>query len=125
MHNVLLLLPALLLAAPAAEAQRGIENRCGWIVNPSPGNYWLVDRDARRGWLISAQGGYRARGMDLLPDFTVSEWVESRPDSSYGHGCACMQVRTDPRNRQITRIHSVRQVPIAQCRRDRRLPPPE
>lgn len=120
---LLILLPALALGATAAQAQQKLEQRCGWLVNPTPGNYWLVDRDARRGWVISAQGGYAAVGMDLLPDFSGSQWVAT--NGAYGYGCACMKVRTDRRNRRITRIASVRQVPLAQCRSDRRLPPPE
>jgi len=120
---LLLMLPALLLSAAAADAQRGSELRCGWVVNPTPGNYWLVDRHAPRGWLMSAQGGYAAAGMDLLPDFQSGEWVAT--NGNYGYGCGCLRVRTDRRNRQITRIYSARQVPVAQCRRDRALPKPE
>jgi hypothetical protein len=29
-----------LLAYPAAAR----EQRCGWLVNPTPGNWWLIDR---------------------------------------------------------------------------------
>ncbi len=124
MRRALLLLPALLLTATAAEAQRGSETRCGWLVNPTPGTYWLVDRDTRwnDGWLMSAQGGYRARGMDNVPDMTTNGWVNT--NGNYGYGCACMRVRTDRRNRQITQIYSARPVPLNQCRSDRRLPRP-
>jgi hypothetical protein len=119
MRHALLLLPALLFAAaPAAQAQRGSEQRCGWLSNPTPGNYWL--RDRQREWLLSTQGGYRARGMDNMPDMSTNGWVET--NGSYGYGCACMQVRTDPRNGRITQLYSARPVPLAQCRRDRRLP---
>jgi len=125
MRLALLLLPALLLTATTAEAQRGSETRCGWVVNPTPGNYWLLDRHTRtnNGWLISAQGGYAAVGTDLLPDFSGKEWVKT--NGNYGYGCGCLRVRTDRRNRQITRIYSVAQAPLAQCRRDKALPRPE
>ena len=125
MHRALMLLsPALLLAARAAEAQQGSARRCGWVVNPTPGNHWLVDRDTgwNNGWLISSQGGYQARGIDNMPDMTTRGWVET--NGHYGYGCGCMQVRTDPRNRRITRIYSATPVPLAQCRRDRALPRP-
>jgi hypothetical protein len=118
MRRALLLLPALLLAAPEAQAQRGAEQRCGWLSNPTPGNYWL--RDRQREWLLSAQGGYRARGMDAMPDMTTNGWVET--NGSYGYGCACMKVRTDRRSGRVTQLYSARAVPIAQCRRDRGLP---
>lgn len=123
MRRILLLLPALLLAAPAAQAQaqaaqRGSEQRCGWLSNPTPGNFWLRDRD--REWLLGAQGGYQARGLDNMPDMSTNGWIST--NGNYGYGCACMQVRTDRRNGRITRLYSARPVPLAQCRRDRRLP---
>lgn len=124
-----LLLPALLVTAGAAAASgdsapAGSEKRCGWVVNPTPGNHWLVDRDTRwnTGWLISAQGGYEARGIENMPDMTTAGWVKT--NGNYGYGCGCMQVRTDRRNRQITRIYSAAPAPLSQCRRDRRLPQP-
>lgn len=120
------MLPLLLLAAAAgADAQGRPERRCGWVVNPTPGNWWLVDRDTRwnTGWLISAQGGYEARGTDNLPDMTSRGWV--RTNGNYGYGCGCMTVVTDRRNGQITRIDSAAPAPLAQCRRDRRLPRPQ
>lgn len=118
MRRALLILPALLLAATAAHAQRGSEQRCGWLSNPTPGNYWLTDRSGQ--WILSSQGGYRARGMDNMPDMSTRGWV--RTNGNYGYGCACMQVRTDPRNQRVTQLYSARPVPLAQCRRDRRLP---
>ncbi len=124
MRHALLLLPALLMSAAVADAQPGSERRCGWIVNPTPANFWLVDRDTRwnTGWLISAQGGYQARGTELMPDWSTRGWV--RTNGNYGYGCGCMQVRVDRRNRQITRIYSATAAPLAQCRNDRRLPRP-
>lgn len=118
----LLLVPLLLAATPVADAQpRRLpgENRCGWLVNPTPANFWLVDRDGE--WLIGAQGGYQAPGMDETPDFTSRGWV--RTNGNYGYGCACLRVSTDARTRRITRIHSAQSIPLARCRADRRLPP--
>ena len=37
------------------------EERCGWLENPTPGNWWL--KDARGLWIISAQGGPYAEGV--------------------------------------------------------------
>ena len=118
MRRALLILPALLLTATAASAQPRSEQRCGWYDNPTPGNHWLTD--SSRQWLLGAQGGYQARGMDEMPDLTTSGWVNT--NGNYGYGCACMQVRTDPRNSRITQLYSARAVPLAQCRNDRRLP---
>ena len=104
------------LSASAAAA----ETRCGWILNPTPANWSLQDGQAE--WIISTQGGEEAEGMDKLPDFTEGEWVITN-GSSYGFGCACMEVRTkagDPP--RITRIRSVKQLPLKKCQADGSLP---
>ena len=103
--------------APAAAGTR--EVRCGWIANPTPANWYLFDRQGR--WVISEQGGHRAAGMRILTDLKQSEWVFSNV-GSYGHGCACQTVDTDPRRKTITRLHSTRQQKLAVCRADRSLP---
>lgn len=111
-------LAASTIALPAF-AQRAPERRCGWLQNPTPANYWLVDRDGE--WTLSAQGGYQAPGMDEhLVDMTTRGWV--RTNGSYGYGCACMRVTTDRRSGRITRLFSATPVPLRQCRADRRLP---
>jgi len=107
-----------LVALGAMQSQP--ERRCGWLHNPTPANWWLIDRDGE--WLIGAQGGYQAPGMDNMPDMTTRGWV--RTNGYYGHGCACMTVETNRRTRRITRIRSATPVPLAQCRNDRRLPRP-
>ena len=114
MHALLFPLLLALLATPAAATER----RCGWLQNPTPANWWLIDRHGE--WLIGAQGGYQAPGMDHMPDMTTAGWVEV--NGHYGYGCACMDVSVDRRTRRITRIHSARPVPLRQCQADRRLP---
>ena len=114
-------LVALLLAAIApSQTPAGAERRCGWLANPTPANYWLNDRDGE--WTLSAQGGYRAPGMDEMPDMTTNGWVET--NGSYGYGCACMTVRTDRRTMRVTRLYSATPVPLRQCRNDRCLSRP-
>ncbi len=103
-----------LAAAPAPGPQR----RCGWLQNPTPANWWLLDRDGE--WTLSAQGGYQASGMDNMPDMSTRGWVET--NGSYGYGCACMTVTVNRASGRITRIHSATPVPLRQCRADRRLP---
>ena len=127
MRVAMLLLPVLLMTTTGAAAPRapaGSEKLCGWVVNPTPGNYWLVDRQTRwnTGWLISSQGGYQAQGMDEMPDMTTRGQVKT--NGNYGYSCGCLQARLDRRNRQITRIYSATPAPLAQCRNDRRLPRP-
>ena len=105
-----------LLAAAAFPALA--ETRCGWLDNPTPANWWLTDADGE--WLIGAQGGYQAPGMDNMPDMSTAGWV--RTNGYYGYGCACMNVSTNRRSMRITRIRSARPVPLRQCRNDRALP---
>ena len=111
---LIILVAAMMLAGPAAAAER----RCGWLHNPTPANWWLVDRDGE--WLIGAQGGYQAPGMDSMPDMTTRGWVNS--NGNYGHGCACMNVSVDRASRRVTRIESATPLPLRQCRADPRLP---
>lgn len=116
---LLLPLGAAAIAAPhAATPARG--KRCGWIHNPTPGNWWLTDRDGE--WEIGVQGGYQAPGMDRIPDLTESRWVAT--NGGYGHGCACITADVNPRTGRVTRIYSVRQQSLAVCRADRKLPRP-
>jgi Protein of unknown function (DUF4087) len=93
------------------------ETRCGWIVNPSPGNWSLID--AKQEWYIAAQGGKQAEGMDLIPDLTEHEWVVTN-GGSYGYGCACMSVETS--GDEIELIQSFRQIEIRKCTNDNNIP---
>lgn len=107
---------ALLGAQPAAAAP---ERRCGWLVNDSPGNWWLTDRDGQ--WVLGSQGSEPVRGMDRVPDMTTREWV--RTNGYYGHGCACMTLDTAP-GRRVQRVLAAEQLPLSRCRADRSLPRP-
>lgn len=118
-----LLMPAMLIAAGlTATAANAQETRCGWYENPTPANHWLTD--GVRQWIIGAQGGFQARGIDRIGDPSRGQWVPTHPNGSYGYGCACARVRSDRRNGRITQIYSWRSVPLAQCRNDRRLREP-
>lgn len=102
--------------APMASA----ETRCGWLENPTPGNWWLIDREDT--WTIMAQGGYEADGMDLIGDISAGDYV--RENGDYGYACACMDVVLDRDASRIAVIHSFRQVRLSKCRNDKALPPP-
>jgi hypothetical protein len=109
----------LLAASVAASPQSGVKSRCGWLDNPTPGNWSLFDRDGE--WLIGMQMDYQAPGIDKIPDFPKSAWVR-RNTGSYGYGCACMKVITDRASRRITNILSAAVRPLRLCRADRKLP---
>lgn len=105
-----------ILNAPPA---RAAENRCGWVENPTPGNWWLTDAAGR--WTIMAQGGDEAAGMENIGDISAGDYVAT--NGNYGYACGCMKVDTDGRN-AITRIYSFRQLPIGKCENDGALPSP-
>lgn len=102
----------------ATPPRETMARRCGWIANPTPGNWWLTDRDGQ--WTLSTQGGPGAAGMDSLPDLTVREWKAATP-AGYGYGCGCMTVRAPRGSKDVTAISGFRQMPLATCRGDRRL----
>ncbi len=119
MKQKLLIIPALIsglsiFALPSFAA----ENRCGWLQNPTPANWWLTDRDGT--WTISAQGGYQARGMDNMPPIGEREYV--RINGSYGYTCACLRVVTDRNQMRIISIQSGKQLSLRTCRQDPALP---
>lgn len=99
------------------------EVRCGWIENPTPGNWFLSDRDGR--WTVGVQDGEQAAGMDQMPDFSAGEWVASDARGSYGHGCACLTVRDDPAEMKVLALLKIRQKPLNDCRADPALLPSE
>ena len=108
--------PAAALAPPGAETAR----RCGWLHNPTPGNWWLFDGHGE--WILASQGGEQALGMDDMPDLSAGEWAET--NGHYGYACACMKVTAIPGQLQVFSIASVAQKPLDQCRGDKALPRP-
>lgn len=113
-----------LAAAPASKPLRpgaGVRaKRCGWLSNPTPGNWELFDGHGE--WVLGEQGGYQAPGLDDMPDMSIAGW-QAR-NRSYGYGCACMTLTIDPATRQVLRIANARPKPLKQCRADRALPRP-
>jgi hypothetical protein len=106
------------LLATAAQAA-GPERRCGWLVNPTPSNWWLNDRDGE--WTLMEQGGYEAPGMDNMPDMSTAGWVETNA-GGHGYGCACMTVVVNRRTHRVERLISAQPLPLARCRADHSLP---
>ena len=85
---------AFALSAAASPIPPRPEKRCGWLINPTPANWWLGDRQGE--WELGVQGGYQAPGKDELPDMSARGWVET--NGSYGYGCACLTVTTTGTN---------------------------
>lgn len=91
-----------------------VETRCGWWINPTPGNLWLRDRDAE--WVITLQGGYEAAGSDRPTLSFGAAWVPS--EGPYGHGCACVRGVVDARSKGFTRVVAWWARPLKTCRED-------
>jgi len=108
----------LVLIAPVRPALA--EERCGWLENPTPGNWWL--RDAHGLWIISAQGGPYAEGVEKLPEPAPDLFVAT--NGHYGYSCACVSGTFDDHAVRMTRVDATRALPLSVCRIDKALPAP-
>jgi hypothetical protein len=104
-------------APPNTTDTNATQTRCGWLDNPTPANWWLVDRDAT--WIIGVQGGYQADGIDRIPDFG-SKWKVTNA-GSHGYGCACLRVKVDAPHKQVLTIEAVSVLPLQRCQHDAHL----
>jgi hypothetical protein len=109
---------ALVFAAPLCAAVA--EERCGWLENPTPGNWWL--RDARALWAISAQGGPYAEGVEKMPEPELEHFVAT--NGHYGYSCACISGAFDDHAERVTRVDAARVLSLSVCRGDKALPAP-
>lgn len=114
MRYLLLALPLILSALPAQAA----EKRCGYVENPTPGNWWLTD--GRGQWIMGTQGREPAEGMEVFPQsFFEQGWV--RTNGSYGYRCACLTVDSERASKRIVRVHSAQPLPMSRCNADKAL----
>jgi hypothetical protein len=97
----------------------GPARRCGWLHNPTPGNWWLVDREGQ--WVLGTQGREPLAGMDDMPDMSSAGWVET--NGHYGHGCACATITADAAG-DVTAVSDFKPKPIKACSSDKALPSP-
>ncbi len=112
------LIVALALAAQLAPgAALADEKKCGWIVNPTPGNWWLSD--AKGEWMMSTQGGAQAEGMDLAPDLTVHDFVKT--NGEYGYACGCIEGVFKDSGKEVKKIVAFAQKPLSVCKNDKSL----
>lgn len=96
------------------------EERCGWLENPTPGNWWL--KDAHGLWIISAQGGPYAEGVEKLLRPAPDRFVAT--NGEYGYWCACLTGAFDAQAQTMTRVDSARASALSVCRNDKALPAP-
>ncbi|MEG4280442.1 DUF4087 domain-containing protein [Microcoleus sp. MON1_C1] len=103
-----------IVALPA----KAVESRCGWLLVPTPGNRYLIDKDGT--WTIGAQGGYQAKGIENIPHSDGKEVV--RTNGNYGYTCACLNVTVNTNSRRISEIRGGESLPLSTCREDPNLP---
>ena len=96
------------------------EERCGWLENPTPGNWWL--KDAHALWIIATQGGPSAQGIEKLARPTPDRFVAA--NGQYGYWCACLSGSFDVHAQALTRIDKASTSPLSVCRDDKALPAP-
>jgi hypothetical protein len=117
---------AMLVALSGVSPAKALDQRCGWYMNPTPGNLLLFDKDDH--WWITSQmqgNGPDAEGSDdKAPRFDSKQYVQTQPNG-YGYGCACLNVDADAKNHRITKVYSGRTIPIAKCKGDKTLPKPD
>jgi hypothetical protein len=114
----LIAIAAVMFATHDLAASGDVQTRCGWLENPTPANFYLLDGEAQ--WTIAERGRYRAEGSDDIPDLSGQEFVET--NGPYGYACVCMTVAVDSEKRQVTSIKKVTKKLLKDCRSDAKLP---
>jgi hypothetical protein len=94
----------------------GFENRCGWIGNPTPANWDLIDKDGD--WIISVMGGEGAKGMDTMPDYSGKKGYWKETNGHHGYGCGCLLVKVDRKEKKILEIKGGPALPLSKCQSD-------
>ena len=120
MQKIMLLLLCVAFAGVTQAAPKS-QKRCGWLVNPTPANWLLMDADGS--WWFSAQGSpayIPDEDWDNLPKMSERDYVKTNGD--YGYSCACLNVRVDQKNKNIVRIYGGKTLPLKQCLADKKLP---
>ena len=105
------------LSTVSAQASKKFETRCGWFDNPTPGNYWLSDKDNE--WIFGVQGSYQLEGFEF-PKFKKNQWVNYF-GRSYGYGCACFEMQVDRETKYVLQIRKSWAKPLSACRTDKAL----
>lgn len=114
--NAKLLLVSLSLLSMNAFA--ATQNRCGYIENPTPGNYSLLDSAGE--WMISVQGGHQADG-DVAAPQTAKDPEYVLTNGNYGYWCGCVTATVDVKEKKVLKIKSSRMLPLNTCLRDKKL----
>ncbi len=98
------------------------EYRCGWLLNPTPANFYFIDKEGE--WGISEQGirsPLSDQSWDNMPESNDNEFV--RTNVHYGFSCVCLNVRTNKKNHTILEIYKKsKSLLLKKCLEDKELP---
>lgn len=98
------------------------EYRCGWLLNPTPANFYFIDKEGE--WGLSEQGmssPLSDQSWDNMPESNDNEFV--RINGNYGFSCVCLNVKTNKKNRRILEIYKKsKSLLLKRCLEDRELP---
>lgn len=114
--NAKILLAALTLISLNAAA--ATQNRCGYIENPTPGNYSLIDSAGE--WIIAVQGGHQAEGNVAAPR-SANDPEVVLTNGNYGYWCGCVTATVDAQEKKILKIKASRMLALKTCLQDRKL----
>ncbi|MGF1723152.1 DUF4087 domain-containing protein [Photobacterium nomapromontoriensis] len=92
--------------------------RCGWVLNPTPSNLWLHDRDGT--WTIALMGENLEEKPSLYMAYQAFEDRKQVENTNgiYGHSCACIKVDVNKESKRILKIYAVNQLNLKQCQDD-------
>lgn len=107
----------LVLALASVSVAASADTRCGWILNPTPGNTALIDGDGD--WVVSVQGGYQAQGV-LNANVSTDQFIEV--NGNYGYYCGCISGKFDNKAKLVKRIDSDSVKPLKACLMDSKIP---
>jgi len=97
------------------------EIRCGWVDNPTPGNWWLTDRDGE--WTLMLQGnGDRDNGFLDIPRTWNFQDQWRKTNGSYGYGCGCFEGEIDKASNWVTKLTMLKAKDLEVCEGDPALP---
>lgn len=97
------------------------EKRCGWLENPSWGNWWLLDQDGK--WIIREKDGYEAEGSENLPDISAGDYVST--NNNYGYACGCLNAIIDADSFRVTQLNFIELKTVDECQANADLPIPD
>jgi hypothetical protein len=97
------------------------ETRCGWIENPTPGNFWLTDKDGE--WTIGVQGGFQAEGIEVIEFPADAQYVNV--NGNYGYFCGCITGQSDSETMRILSISKSKAKLLKDCLKDENVPKPK